>query len=668
MKRTITNVKVVVCLFLIPFISSCVDHERDLYKEREKLTKEQYFDFNMNQSVAVDIDYSFQNFQKGEDYIILFEIYKEYPFVENTEDDSRTKKGIEPIYRAATDAKGKFHGTIDIPSDLSEVWLSSDYLGTVSPVKLTLGDDHRIYFNQNEYIQSLLEASDNKSRGITAANHKYLDDWTVLPGVDWDDKGRPTNLSPEVNIPPANVLYNVKEVFKKAAGKDIKDNYPQFFDGTMTSDVPIVKPTKVSLVFINSSASWHNTVGYYTYPSNETPTAENIKKILAFPNASPIGKSNGIGSLICGEEVQLMYWDEKEGIYKEEFPAGITIGWCLQGMGFKTNTENSASLGDIVKGMGIRYSTTSLNKDGRQRTVSLRDEKSGHIVAIGFEDNTDFDYRDALFYIHTSEKDAVDETLPPLPETPGAPSDEENYVSHSGMLTFEDLWPDEGDYDMNDVMIKYTSKVYKNVLTNKVFKIVDTFLPYHKGGYLANGFGYQLHNISLSEIGKVTIERPSYAPTSHYMTGDTEDGQSHPTILLFDNMNIFDGREETEKTYTVTIEKLKDVDEKLVLPPYNPFIFINSNETRGKEVHLVKYPPTDKVDPSFFGIGRDDSRPEEELYYVSKDLMPFALNMPVNDFPIPAEGERIDVSYPKFASWVKSEGKQNKDWYKHPKK
>ena len=43
-------------------------------------------------------------------------------------------------------------------------------------------------------------------------------------------------------------------------------------------------------------------------------------------------------------------------------------------------------------------------------------------------------------------------------------------------------------------------------------------------------------------------------------------------------------------------------------------------------------------------------------------------NMPVSEFPIPEEGIRIDESYPKFATWVKSNGAQAKDWYKYPKK
>ena len=657
-------------LFCAPLICGCVDDQRDLFQEPEKLPKESFFDFNMNQNLAIDIDYGFK-----EDYVVLFEIYDQDPIEVNDKDGSWKKKDIEPFYRAATSKKGTFNEDgITIRADISEVWLSSDYLGAASPIKLTIGEDHRISFNQNEYIQSLLaKASTPVSRGVTTNQHKYQDDWMLLPNVDWNDNGRPNNLSAEKNIPPASVLYNIKNVFRKTDGKSIRDNYPEFFNGKMISDIPITKETEVSLVFVNSTAAWYNTVGYYTYPTGETPTLENIQKVLAFPNASPVYKTAGVGALVCGDEVKLKYWNEKEGKFEEKFPAGITIGWCLQGMGFRSKPLDEYVQGDLVQGMGTRYSTTILNKAGsdgikRQRTVSLRDTESNQIVAIGFEDNIDLDYCDAIFYIHTSEKNAIDEeVVPPLPEDPEVQTDEDNYTTYSGILTFEDLWPEQGDYDMNDVMIRYKSKVYKSILTNRVYKIVDEFTPFHRGGYLINGFGYQLHNIANSDISDVSIEGPSYASKSQYMPGKTETGQSHPTILLFDNMRIFDGKEEADKKYTVTIQ-VNDVSSKNVLPPYNPFIFVESDKTRGREVHLVKYPPTDKANPSLLGTGKDVSRPDEGLYYVSIDLMPFALNMPISEFPIPEEGVRIDESYPKFATWVKSNGAQAKDWYKYPKK
>lgn len=666
-------IRIIIGLLLMPLISSCVDNQRDLQQESAKLPKDQYFDFNINQNVTLNIDFCFK------DYFVLFEIYSQNPIEADT-DGSWKKKEIEPLYGASTDMQGKFSGELMLPSDISEVWLLSDYLGTVSPVKLAI-NNQSISFNQNTYIQKLLQQANSKTRGVTAKKHKYLEEWTLLDGVDWDNNGRPNNLLPEVKVPPVDVLYNIKYVFRKGNSKNISDNHPEFFNGTMTSDVPIIKNTKISLAFVSSSAGFHNTVGYYTYPTGETPTASNVKKILAFPNASPIFKSenykDGIGALVCGEEIQLKYWDGEK--YVDEFPKGVTIGWCLQAMGFKNSDDKNDSRGDIVKGMGIRYSTTDLNeiKDGvkRQRTVSLRDKESKQIVAIGFEDNIDNDYADAIFYIRTSEKDAVDNNVPELPEDPTPPANVKNTTSYSGTLTFEDLWPKEGDYDMNDVMIRYTSTVYRMVLTNKVFQIVDKFSHIHRGGYLVNGFGYQFHHLSSSDIKDIKIKYPSGISGSKHMTPRGELEQSHPTIILLDHITALKNKEDTITVTTL----LNDVDEKKVFPPYNPFIFIEADKTRGQEVHLVKYPPTDKADLSLFGTGKDASRPEEGLYYVSVDLMPFALNMPSVKFTSdlaeekdaylnPTESRRIDVSFPKFATWVQSNGTKEKDWYKSPLK
>ena len=57
--------------------------------------------------------------------------------------------------------------------------------------------------------------------------------------------------------------------------------------------------------------------------------------MLAFPNASPISKTDKntgerLGSLLCGHEVKLKYWNEAEQKFEDKFPAGVTVGWSLQ--------------------------------------------------------------------------------------------------------------------------------------------------------------------------------------------------------------------------------------------------------------------------------------------------------------------------------------------------
>lgn len=115
----------------------------------------------------------------------------------------------------------------------------------------------------------------------------------------------------------------------------------------------------------------------------------------------------------------------------------------------------------------------------------------------------------------------------------------------------------------------------------------------------------------------------------------------------------------------MTIE-IANADYNKLIPPYNPFIICSTDQGRGKEVHLVNYLPTNKADNSLWGTGEDASQPENNLFYVSNDNMPFAIHLPdVKDFPIPTEKVRITTAYPGFAEWVKSSGAQNKGWYLH---
>ena len=70
-----TNLKYLMIGVLTIASISCMDKERDLSWERRHMPKEAYFDFNMTQAVALDINYCF----KSENYRVLFNIY-DHPF------------------------------------------------------------------------------------------------------------------------------------------------------------------------------------------------------------------------------------------------------------------------------------------------------------------------------------------------------------------------------------------------------------------------------------------------------------------------------------------------------------------------------------------------------------------------------------------------------------
>ena len=613
--------------------------EKDVYQGEAKnqpLDPSEVFDFSLTKEVKLNVDYGFTN-----DYYVLFHLYEENPMV--LEGDSWIKdETLMPVYTAATDTKGQYSGTITIPSYIKEVWLYSDYLGTVSPVKLTVSDGGTISFNQKEYIASLRTTT----RATASNSYVYPDDWTLLSSdVTWDLQGLPSNLEPERSLPEQNMLDRINNIYRKQSNLGVSD----YVNNDATSEIEVIKPTEISLVFLNSSASFNNTVGYFTFPSNTKPALSSIKKILAFPNASPSTKKDNKGALVPGDEIKLKYWKESTNEFEDKFPAGVTVGFCLLPNAFSNETGTIKKPGYAP----ARYSYRPFNEDGLQRIIALRDGDANQIVAIGFEDNTDFDFCDATFYIKVAEKNAIGGG----PELPPYNEDEEYDLTYSGTLTFEDQWPSEGDYDMNDVIMEYKSTVYRKVKGNKVFKTVDRFTPVHNGGTYTCGFGYQL---STSKPAKsITISQDS--PQS----ARVETSQEKPVIILFDDVKDVLGQ-----TFTITTE-LNDESERDIVPPYNPFIFVNDRE-EGREIHMVNYPPTGKADTSLFNTASDASNPGGGVYYVARytdkdglTLMPFGINLPrLTNFNIPTESVKIYDTYPNFINWVKSKGAKNPDWYK----
>lgn len=621
-------------------LSSCMD--KDVYQGERKntpITPSEVFDFDMTQQVKVNVDYGFTN-----NYFIVFDLYSQNPLIE--ENDSWVKdESLSPLYSAPTDKKGRYSGTVQIPSDITEVWLYSDYPGAVSPVKLTVNNGE-INYNQAAYIASVQA----KTRAVTSGGFKYLDDWTIMPGVDWDKYGVPSNLEPDLSMPPAEILYSINDTYSKIVGKKIYELHKEWLENNTTSEVKITKATELSLVFISSGATWNNTVGYFTYPTGTVPNAESIKKIIAFPNASPISKTNDRGRLLCGHEVKLKYWNEAAGQFEDKFPAGVTVGWCLEGAAFAE--------GNIIRQSwaGTRYSYSSMNSDNLQRVVALRDGSTDQIVAIGFEDTKKdadkSDFCDAVFYLKIAESGAI---VPDGPELPPVDPPSNVTTTVKGTLAYEDQWPEQKDYDMNDVMMTYQSTVYRNVVNEKVYKIVDEFTPIHNGGTHTCGFGYQLQNLTSDRVMSIEVSGPD--------GWTVEEDQSHPTIILFENIKSV-----LNKKFTVTIN-LADVDKNQVSPPYNPFIFVNG---RSREVHLVNHAPTDKADMNLFNTHDDISNVSSAIYYIARyheelDIMPFAINLPILNFDIPTENEKIYDTYPGFIDWVKSKGTTHKDWYKKKK-
>ncbi|MCF8371403.1 MAG: LruC domain-containing protein [Bacteroidales bacterium] len=245
-----------------------------------------------------------------------------------------------------------------------------------------------------------------------------------------------------------------------------------------------------------------------------------------------------------------------------------------------------------------------------------------------------------------------------------------------GTLAFEDMWPAQGDYDFNDLVVDYQFEITSNQ-SNIVSKVEATFILKAFGATYSNGFGFQFD----ASINQSDLSVSGYSLSENYVTlasNGLEAGQTKPTFIVFDNAfsemphpgggigvnTVQTAPYVTPDTLRLTIlfntgsYTLNDLN----ISEFNPFLMVNLN--RGIEVHLPNYAPTDKADSQLFGTGADDSNPSINRYYKTNSNLPWAINI-YETFNYPIEKAAINNAHLKFNEWAGTNGVSYPNWYQN---
>ena len=631
------------------------------------------FNYANTVDVKLTVDYG----QKGN--VAKIEVYAENPVTET--DGVVTKKAdVKALLKAYTDANCKYSGVIELPTRFDKVYIYSDSYGVPSCVEADV-TANGVSFNLPEVLEKLRrEMTGTAAAAVTARsatraysvenphNVQVLGTWNEYGLVDYIIgemyKGW---LKPTLATIPDNLFGRIQNVLPN--GK----NNSQYARPAEVVNLNVKENARIKLVFLTEMGAWRNAIGYYYYDTQNPPKTqkdfEQIPKYVAFPNCTvyPVSAVGESAPLWGGEQLQMLY--HKNGVATEVFPAGTTIGWFMLPDGFELNSKGTGELNITGSKHPIRYSNNEFNANGSRYMVSLYDKASGKTV-LGFEDGGDNDYKDVLFYVDADPASSIDDPERPEIEDPDSPKPDIVGDPIEGTLAFEDLWPSQGDYDMNDVVVLY-STTFTTDKDNRIVSIKDVFTPQHNGGKLNNAFGYQL-NIPGTAVRSVKIEN---GLSTAYTTNGMENGQGKATFMLFDKIEdaVAQGK---PITVTITLDgsvSMKDVTHKSL---YNPFICPSETVRDAfvpgairREIHLTDCPPTDLADLTLYGRHDDRStvdqsgKPIGPYYYRTSDLHPFAIDLPIIGYRIPDESVSIDDFYPDFAGWVTSKGEKNKDWY-----
>lgn len=619
---------------------------------------------------------------------VYIELYTEMPLTETETLKNDAKDHI--IFKGITNEDGILQCAISSPAFVDSLYVLIYYIGLPSLYSVPLtGNRIEIQLGGRNTFKSAIRPTTDKNLKSSAVPVPTQVNGYYTLGT-WNHHGVPDYLESVNDQISSGLLDDINASLPERSL--LPETHPQYLANSDDANLVLNKNCEIWVTFVHEGAGWHNSLGYYTYPTNSPPSSVNDINDLTiiFPDVSNYNKG-----LTPGNKVQLYYLDSSTNEYSSTFPSGVSVGWFLIAQGWSSNSKH------VTNGKYIHYSNINLNvesnSDLQKHNVLLFDE-ARDLMLLGFEDirrdhsGCDQDFNDAVFYATLNPISAVTKSAYQKIDTPvdsdgdGAndsvdefPYDASNsfnnyYPSENvfGTLVFEDMWPSKGDYDFNDLVVDYNF----NQVTNAQNKLVALRIKIKVkaiGASYHNAFGISLNTFP-GNITSVTGQNNTKGYLNISGNG-TENGQSKAVIIFFDdafNVLPYPGSGvcvNTYPQYPYVTPTVQDVDivfstpvdiNELGIPPYNPFIIID--RIRGKEVHLPNLPPTDLVNSGFFGTMDDDSDVSAGKYYVSDIYLPWAINLP-ESFSYPKEKQGIIETHLKFNDWAVSRGYNYMDWY-----
>lgn len=475
------------------------------------------------------------------------------------------------------------------------------------------------------------------------------------------------------------------------------------------------KKANVVVTFLHEGAGYKNTFGFFSFDSSAEPTdplALNSEKVL-FPNTSYQGSG---GYLASGDSVSLGEIDPAQG--------DDSIGFWLAADGWNHDR------GQGQEGQQF-YSLGSLNpeQDETDRkhmllvSDSVDEAANTRRLWVAVEDirldsgKSDRDYNDLIMQIDVYPADALvyGDQIPSVNDDDNLPEDADNdgvvasddiddddplraferyYPGENtwGTLLAEDNWPLLGDFDMNDMVVRYrTREVYDS--SNRVKDLAIEYRLEARGAAFHNGFAVSLgdqifsDNVETAELNGEAIQPlPDASFLAYEIFGDTWEftHQGDADCWTYNTMSDCPMFESTDFALKLSFAN-PIAQSQMLQSPYNPFLvayktgadvpgytrnnafssehYTENGEIRDIEIHLPYMPPTQGQDVSMFGTG-DDSTDGVERFYVSGDNLPWIIDIP-DAVEYPEEFVDISAAYPAFADWVQSSGANSKDWYRH---
>ena len=706
---------------------SCKDTDDFFEKEKGSGTKSEanYFDFSTTQEVDLIVDYS--DFQAN--IPVFFSVYRENPIKNENQLGEYIDENIKPLFEGYTGKDGKFDETITLPTYATalHVVTGNFLVGLRRNVTSVENGQARVIVedplpkNNRRNVRSLVPGAGTSTDDLSTMGHLYkrsngtqvYKPWATPLGTWNSASGRPDYLLDTSNpeFIAKGLVFSDEEIngmFGTAcdalnSGTNLKEQY------RAAADLRVVQASEISITALGSSTCWNSSLGYYFYDESNPPQSKmDLNIIMLFPNTQdgmwprggyPNNNYQGNIGAVRGDVIQLKYYPNiANGDFSGEttiFPAGTKIGFILKTNAWGQRGKDYTIIGGGTwnKAQNIWASSTeglsfapdggkcpNLNGEARSAKFAYTAPNGNQYVVVSFEDACDDkDYDDLMFALNPA--NAFD--------FGNVAHIESRRSTVEGVYGFEDKWPEEGDYDMNDLMIdcKHELEWYTHPDGSKKLNKERFYLTtYHNYITLQDGLAVDLQasDIQTIYVNKILPGETAFASESYKMVDKKyyyipeigwDKNESRMWYLTDDITKNEDKTTGEGVTWVFEVTYSKAVSKGQCT--IRPFLWRKLNNGKQLEVHLPWNSPTGKADTSLFGTKADRSDPSvtksngQKMYYVGSGSFPFAFyleGVSIDAFKettlkLNNESKRIDEFFPDFLNWSISEGKQNSDWY-----
>ncbi|PWJ44176.1 LruC domain-containing protein [Sediminitomix flava] len=257
-----------------------------------------------------------------------------------------------------------------------------------------------------------------------------------------------------------------------------------------------------------------------------------------------------------------------------------------------------------------------------------------------------------------ADNDGVADEFDSFPNDPNKAFNERYPLSGYHSTLFEDLWPYQGDYDFNDVVVSTIINTIKDPQNNIIQLSVSIDIDANGGDFNSDimlrllksdktSFGQQI----ISSVGGADGFEPGLQEVSSNLIKVISNNQN----LGYKNNGDGANGDIENKSFSIVI------DPALEIKSIDPNIFICRTFDRSHEIHGSDYPATVSFNSAMLNTGNDNGN------FMTSDGYPWRIEIfSSTKFYHPKEGVSIVNAYPDFANWVQNNKQSYTDWMETP--